>query len=371
MRRSLRLAAGILLLGLAVLAVWYFGRPAPIRIAGEEETPFEMTVLDVGQGLGVLIRADGRYMLYDGGGRDTSSFVVSFLRQRGAEHIDLLVASHYDEDHVAGLVGVLSALEVDAAWTPDYAVDTKIYSSFQKAAALAGTETHPAAGETFSLGGAEITVLGPARWDYAQENDRSICLMVRYGDLRVLLTGDAEREAETEMAAGQEDLGAQVYVAGHHGSAASSTKELLDAVRPKAVIVSCGKENPYGHPAEGFLSRVREAGADLYRTDLQGSIVLRSDGKDWWMNLQPTEDWTPGALPAPSDAVASAAPEDTRQQVPAGGEAAYVVNENSRKFHLPDCPSVGKMKPENRRDTDESRESLIEQGYEPCGMCKP
>ena len=370
MRRGLRLAAGILLLGLAVLGIWYFGRPAPIRIAGEEETPFEMTVLDVGQGLGVLIRADGRYMLYDGGGRDASSFVVSFLRQQGAEHIDLLVASHYDEDHVAGLVGVLSALEVDAVWTPDYAVDTKIHDSFRKAVARAGTETHPAVGETFSLGSAEITVLGPARWDYDQENDRSICLMVRYGDLRVLLTGDAEREAETEMTAGDGDLRAQVYVAGHHGSSASTTKALLDAVRPQAVIASCGRENLYGHPAEGFLSRVREAGADLYRTDLQGSVILRSDGKDWWMNLQPTEDWTPGTVPAPSQSAAPGAPEDARQREPAG-EAAYVVNENSGKFHLPDCPGVGKMKPENRRDTDESRESLIAQGYDPCGMCKP
>ena len=125
-----------------------------------------MTMLDVGEGLSVLVQADGEYMLYDGGGRDASSYVVSSLSSRGISELDYMVASHYDEDHISGLVGVLHTAQVDMTVIPDYQADTSIYASFEKAVASAGTTVvYPAPGDTFSLGSAQCQVLSPASWD--------------------------------------------------------------------------------------------------------------------------------------------------------------------------------------------------------------
>lgn len=123
-------------------------------VDGAKDSLFSLTMLDVGQGLSVLVQADGEYLLYDGGGRGASSYVVAYLQQHGVTELEWLVASHYDEDHVSGLVGVLHTTPVKKALMPDYTTDTQIYQSMQNALAeKAVTVTYPAQGDTFSLGG--------------------------------------------------------------------------------------------------------------------------------------------------------------------------------------------------------------------------
>lgn len=123
-------------------------------VDGAKDALFSLTMLDVGQGLSVLVQADGEYLLYDGGGRGASSYVVAYLQQHGVTELEWLVASHYDEDHVSGLVGVLHTTPVKKALMPDYTTDTQIYQSLQNALAeKAVTVTYPAQGDTFSLGG--------------------------------------------------------------------------------------------------------------------------------------------------------------------------------------------------------------------------
>lgn len=162
-------------------------------VDGAKDALFSLTMLDVGQGLSVLVQADGEYLLYDGGGRGASSYVVAYLQQHGVTELEWLVASHYDEDHVSGLVGVLHTTPVKKALMPDYTTDTQIYQSMQNALAeKAVTVTYPAQGDTFSLGGAEIQIVGPKNYDYDSDNSNSLCLHIEYGDFRCLLTGDAE-----------------------------------------------------------------------------------------------------------------------------------------------------------------------------------
>jgi len=172
---------------------------AQVIESSETNAPFEMTMLDVGQGLSLLIKADGKYMIYDGGGRSRSSYVVSYLKKHGVTELQYLTASHYDEDHIAGLVGVLNTTKVDTIVCPDYQKDTKIYQSFiNKEQQSKAKVIHPKTGYTLTLGNAAIKVLS-ADNSAEKDNNRSIAMRVTYGNFSVIMTGDAELDEETSI----------------------------------------------------------------------------------------------------------------------------------------------------------------------------
>lgn len=349
---------------------------------------FELHLLDVGQGQCVLVKADGHFMLIDGGGRASSSFVVSYLEQQGIEAFDAVAASHYDEDHLSGVIGVLHTFPVEALALPTYAGAGELYNSMSTAAVSNGAAVvHAQAGWSFHLGDALVEVVGPVRNDYESENDRSLVFRITYGDRTFMVSGDAEVQSEQDMVDSGADLSADVYVAGHHGSATSSSEYFLDAMSPSYVLVSCGAGNSYGHPTADMLQRVKDRGIELRRTDLQGTIIAYSDGSDITFNTEPTQDWTPGTLmkTVPDAAAGTAAaaatvgaaalagsdPDGAQQDTEPNSGITYVCNTNTKKFHYPDCRSVGQIKAENRMDSTDDRETLIAAGYDPCGNCHP
>ncbi len=339
----------------------------------QSDTAFELHVLDVGQGLSVLIESDGYYMLYDGGGREYSSYVVAYLQQNGIDTLTYLVASHYDEDHINGLVGVLNTTTVETALTPDYTADSSIYRSFRSMLESNGApEFHPTAGDTFSLGSAEIQIISPADYTYSDENDNSIAMRIVYGSFSCILTGDAGEEAEADMIASGYTLDSDLYVVGHHGSSYSSSEAFVRAVSPTYAAISAGAGNSYGHPTEATLSTLESFGVELYRTDVQGEIICYTDGTDFRFNVDCTDNWQPGSDLSSSDSVylktssaeASSAEESSEPQ-------EYVLNTHTMKFHYPDCSGVSQMKDSNKEVVTESRETLIQEGYSPCGRCNP
>ena len=326
----------------------------------EKNASFSLTMLDVGQGLSVLIEADGEYLLYDGGGRSASSYVVSYLQQHGVDQVRWLVASHYDEDHISGLVGVLNTTEVEEALLPDYAADTRIYQSLQNAIAEQNVPVvTPLQGDLYTLGSAEIEVVGPGNNHYAKDNDNSLCLHVSYGNFQCLLTGDAEQYAEEDMVQSGQDLSCDVYVVGHHGSASSSCDALLDAAAPQYAFLSVGEGNPYGHPAEETLESIQRRGIALYRTDKQGEVTVYSDGDRYWFSTASCEDWTHGTQTFSDESVATTSPQ----------EALFILNTHTKKFHLPDCPSAAQIEEQNKAYADVSRDELMSRGYTACKRC--
>ena len=180
----------------------------------------------------------------------------------------------------------------------------------------------PEAGQTFSLGGAEATVLGPLR-EYDDNNDNSIVLRIVYGDTSFLFTGDAGRDAEADLTASGEELSATVLKVGHHGSATSTGYVFLRDVMPQYAVISVGTDNSYGHPSEDTLSRLRDAGAQVFRTDLQGTVTAVSDGKTVTITTQKN---------------AGAAAVNPTEKTDAAD--AYIGNVNSKVFHSPDCSSL-------------------------------
>ncbi|MDO4491197.1 MAG: MBL fold metallo-hydrolase [Lachnospiraceae bacterium] len=258
----------------------------PSDVSQTTESPFRLTMLDVWQGLSILVESDGHYMLYDGGGKKRSSYVVSYLKEQGITTLDYLFASHYDEDHIAGLVGVMNIADVRQAVTPDYTKDTKIFQSFRNMLDQQNIpETHPAEGDVYSLGNAQITVLN-ADNKATQENNRSTVVRITYGDTSCIITGDAEFATEANLVYYDAPLDSDLYVVGHHGSSSSSMPAFLDAVDPDYAFISVGK-NSYGHPTLETLQNLADEDCRIFRTDKQQEVTFFSDGENIWFDQEP------------------------------------------------------------------------------------
>ena len=177
-------------------------------------------------------------------------------------------------------------------------------------------------------------------------------LRIDYGDTSFLLTGDMENTAETDLVNSGANLKADVLQVGHHGSSTSTGYLFLNAVLPEMGVISCGAGNKYGHPHEETLSILRDAKVDVYRTDLQGTITIGSDGQNFTVG---TEHFVPDSQLNPTDPSASS----TAQQ-------AYIGNVNSKKFHLPTCAN---LPAEKNQVLFSSYDEAIAAGYTPCASC--
>lgn len=317
-----------------------------------------VTWLDVGQGDAAVIQCGGQSMLIDGGKPEKSSYIYAWLQQHGLSYLDVIVATHVDADHIGGLSGALNYASVGTAYCPVTTGTTETFQSFVKYLAQRGKQiTVPTAGETFTLGGAQVQILGPLH-SAEDSNDNSIVLKLSFGATTFLFTGDAERAEEQDLLNAGVNLQSTVLKVGHHGSDTSTLYPFLRAVAPQYAVISVGAGNSYGHPTEAVLSRLRDAGVTTFRTDLQGEITAVSDGQT--VNFSTAKN-------AATETLANAGAGQN-----AGTTAgSYVLNTNSHKFHLPSCPSVETIKKKNRKDVNESREQIISEGYAPCKRCNP
>lgn len=271
-----------------VLALLLFAgcRPAPKTL--------RVTFLDVGQGDSAVIETpSGRVVVIDGGGIPTtdereggdpgSRILVPFLRSRGISAVDLLVATHPDDDHIQGLVAAVTRLRVRAALDSGLPAGPGPCTRLRAAWRARGVRVHLARrAQSFELGGgARLEVLHPAEplltGTRSDDNNNAIVVRLVFGKVRVLFTADAEDEAEKSLLGSGLDLHADVLKVGHHGSRGSTSAAFLKAVSPTAAVVSCGRNNRFGHPHKETLQRLE--GVPLFRTDQQGAILLETDGE--------------------------------------------------------------------------------------------
>jgi competence protein ComEC len=222
---------------------------------------------------------DGAAMLIDGGNVADSNLVYAFLKDRGISRLDYIVGTHAHEDHVGGLAGALNYATVGTAYCPVTEFDSKAFNDFVKYLGEQGkTITVPKPGDAFRLGGANAEILAPLR-PSDEPNNTSIVLKLSYGDVSFLFTGDAERAEEADILEAGYDVSATVLKVGHHGSETSTSYPFLREIMPEYAVISCGENNSYGHPDDNLLSRLRDAGAIVFRTDMQGTITATSDGR--------------------------------------------------------------------------------------------
>lgn len=260
----------------------------------ELNSELKLHFLDVGQGLSVLAVSNGQAMLYDGGDRDYSSFVVSYLKEQGIETLDYVIASHYDADHLNGIVGAMNAFPVNTIIGPDYIHPSKVYESFVRRAGELGKEVvHPRVGTEYILGSANITILSPQTIG-SNSNNNSVAVKIEHGDTTILIMGDAEHAEEADIIASGIDLDSTILVLGHHGSASSTTWDLLEHTVPEYAVISCGKNNSYGHPHAETMEKLESMEIELFRTDQQGTVTVVSNGQSLTWNQQPSADYSSG-----------------------------------------------------------------------------
>ena len=275
MRRNIFIGIAFLVLG-----VWGCAdleQPAPessVQTRAPELAPsterLRLDFLDVGQGDSILVTApNGETVLVDAG--HSGERVIPQLRAFNVQTIDLLVASHPHADHIGGMYAVLQGFPVGGYMDNGQRYNGGLYRDVVDAVILAQIPYVEPSAQTYSLGGATLTVLPPLQM--GSENDRSVGLLFEYGQFRALLVGDCEYECISNfMSMGLPEV--TVLKAAHHGSRNGVTPAWIAATRPKVVVVSVGAGNSYGHPDPWALRYYSALGAAVYRTDLQGIIEI-------------------------------------------------------------------------------------------------
>lgn len=241
--------------------------------------------LDVGQGDSELIRLPtGENILIDAGLKSGSDQLTAYLKELGVDKIDILIATHPHADHIGGMEKVIENFEIGEIYMPKIADDqiptTATYTKLLETIQAKGMKINQAkAGTTiFSNDNAALEILAPNNTEYKDLNNYSIVTKLTYGNNRFLFTGDAEKESENEMLSKGYDLSCDILKLGHHGSSTSTTNQFLTAASPSAAIISCGKDNDYGHPHQETMDKINSSHITVYRTDLDGTILAETDG---------------------------------------------------------------------------------------------
>jgi competence protein ComEC len=273
----------------ALLFAWMAVAP-PTLARRHGDGRLHLTVLDVGQGESMLVTLpNGRTLLVDAGGVtmrgdfDIGDRVIGpALRARGIVRLDYLAMTHGDPDHIGGAASLVRDFAPLEVWDGVFVNAHQPTQVLQRGAARERSAWRRLqAGDRLDLGGVELRVHHPPLPDWERQkvrNDDSLVMELRYGRVSLLLTGDIGREVERALIPTLDLLPIVVLKSPHHGSGTSSSAEFIEAIKPRVVVISCGRGNPYGHPVPYVLARYDAVGAAVYRTDRDGQVDVTTDG---------------------------------------------------------------------------------------------
>ena len=332
--------------------------------------------IDVGQGLAILVQSGGENLLYDGGNRSHADEVVQYLKNQQVETINYMISSHYDEDHLGGLVKCLDTFEVEHVLGSDYVHTSDLFNTFMNTAtAHAIIVEYPSVGDTYEFGTGSFTVMAPDGISQ-NSNDNSVVIRLVNGNNSFMFMGDAEETSEQDMISTGMNLDCDVLSLGHHGSASSTSWDLLEAASPSWAVISCGLNNSYGHPAAETMGKLSDMDIPVFRTDDQGTVIALSDGNTISWTQEPCNDYTSGSEKQSTDSSADQSERDTNDAAATESYAAETdtsdtqgrmvwISATGSKYHsIPDC---GNMNPDKAMQETESQ--ALSQGYEACKKC--
>lgn len=351
-------------------------------------------VLDVGQGDSIFIVSPvGKTVLVDAGPPEAARRLAARLKDLVKGPIDLLLMTHPHADHIGGMEGVVQEIGARIFMEPGFDHPSPIYAQLLRALEAKKVALKVGkAGNNVEIGdGAVMHLLSPKepffKGTRSDANANSIVIHLRYKKTSFYLAADSEADTERRILESGEDIASDVYKVAHHGSRHSSTMELLSKIRPRLAVVSVGAGNDYGHPTRQTLDRLEGLPATVLRTDLDGEIVLRSDGE----KVSYTTEKGGGHATAEAKALPPAPakltpPEPQPERVrdhpgpaktievptapgPAPSPGGYVASKNSNVFHRPDCANAGRIKPENMQRFETREAAQAEK--RPAKDCNP
>lgn len=243
------------------------------------DSKLEIYFFDVGQADSILIKEKDYTMLIDGGNQSDGENLVKYLQEElNINDIDILVGTHPHEDHIGGLPDVINTLDISTIYLPNATTTTNIFEKLLDTIAEKNYKiTVPKIDEEIKLNNMNFKVIYTGT-DESDLNNTSIVLKLEYGKTSYLFTGDATDKTEEKIL--NKDIESDVLKVGHHGSSYSSTESFINKVNPQYAIIQVGTNNKYDHPTKTTLDKLKEKNIKVYRTDLNGTIKLTSDGKN-------------------------------------------------------------------------------------------
>lgn len=242
------------------------------------ESLLKVHVIDVGQADSIFIELPNKEtMLIDAGNNSDDETVVNYIKKLNYDTINYLIGTHPHEDHIGGLDTVINNFNIQNIYMPKVVYSTKTYEDVLLAVKNKGLKISTAKAGTNIIDSKnlKVDIIAPANGYYVSTNNYSAVVKITYNDKSFLFMGDAENLSEDEITA---NVKADVIKIGHHGSSTSTSNEFLSKVSPSYAIISVGNNNDYGHPHDEIINLLNKSNIKVYRTDLSGTIIIKSDG---------------------------------------------------------------------------------------------
>lgn len=331
--------------------------------------------IDVGQGDSILIESSGEYMLVDAGEEDKGDTVVNYINNLGVKELKYVVATHPHSDHIGGMDNVINNIKVDNIIMPNQATSTSCFENMLDAIENNNVNVIKAqAGNEFNVGKFNCEIIGPVEISN-ETNDNSVVIKLSYLNDSILLTGDCSKGEERDILNSSTNISVNLLKVGHHGSSTSSTESFVNAVNPQIAVISCGKNNDYGHPHKETVDRFNKHNIKIYRTDKMGTIIAECSGNGITMKYGNKVETVTNNTISHTDSIANtdAKAENTTIEATSSTTASntYILNTKSKKYHKPSCDSVSKISDKNKKEYTGSAKDIQNKGYLPCGICKP
>lgn len=338
--------------------------PAPTETPKAEYTDMRLHFIDVGQGDSTFIElGNGQTMLIDAGNPENGYEIAGYIKGLEYTDINYVVATHPHSDHIGGMSTVLQSFAIGDMYMPGQAHTSQTFENLVDTIAQEGITLHKAKAGVNVLDDdkIKIDILAPFNDEYSNLNNCSAVVRVKYGNTVALFTGDAEQQIESQIL--NSGIDADILKVGHHGSGTASTSSFISVVTPKTAVISCGKYNSYGHPHNETLARLDNAGADIYRTDEVGTVIVTADMEK---NISVDKKASEIKENAPPVVVVTPEPQQETNTAVSNDNTSQTVyiTRTGKKYHRDGCSYL-----KSRIESTVSEAKGM--GLGPCSRCNP
>ena len=236
--------------------------------------------IDVGQGDAILVQVNDKNLLIDSGPKSEKKKLNEYLNSLYIPQLDYVIATHPHEDHIGNMSYIINNYKVINFYSPKIQNNTTAFENMAESLSRKNIKIRilKANNKSIDLGeNTLVEIFSPNLDIYDNLNNYSPIIKISYGNNSFLFTGDAEENLEEEVISKSFNLKSDVLKIGHHGSSTSTSRNFLEKVNPIITVISVGKDNSYGHPTKETLDKIK--GTSIYRTDINGSTIITSDGK--------------------------------------------------------------------------------------------